>query len=430
MKKIKPVPAALVILFILTSQAYSAQERDETLEKIISLASRNSPAILAANERINQAEADVKSASAQTGPSLTAEITGRMGKETPSQAREAYSASLNLVQTVYAGNSLQARKKAAELALSAAKAETERTCQEVLNSVRTDYYSVLRADARLKVARESLGMSREHLAQAEALFKAGMVPKGDVLRVKVSVSQAEQERIRAENDLAAGLSALERSVGVSVTKEEILEDVKDKGIETIHPPEFDEPEDIVGMALSLRPEISAYEFYRKRAGELIRAAEGDRLPKVSLSGGVSASGNNHVTDEDEWFTQLSLQWAIYDGGERASRVENLKAAARELMYEIDGLNAQIRQEAIQAKLNLDSAKARYEIAKTQLSDAQEDYRLAMRRYDAQVGTNLDVLDSRAALTDSLTAYVSAVYDIAAAQSELIYAIGEDGAEEE
>ena len=61
-----------------------------------------------------------------------------------------------------------------------------------------------------------------------------------------------------------------------------------------------------------------------------------------------------------------------------------------------------------------------------MKDAREDYRLAVRRYEAQVGSNLDVLDSRAALTDSLNAYVSAVYDMAAAQGELIYATGGDG----
>jgi outer membrane protein TolC len=51
--------------------------------------------------------------------------------------------------------------------------------------------------------------------------------------------------------------------------------------------------------------------------------------------------------------------------------------------------------------------------------------LHMRIYDVQLGTNLDVLDARAALTESLTAYVNAVYDIAAAQSALIFVVGWD-----
>jgi outer membrane protein TolC len=107
---------------------------------------------------------------------------------------------------------------------------------------------------------------------------------------------------------------LERSIGVSVKREEILNGVKDKDIETIRPPEYDAPESIVERALSLRPEKTAYGFYQKRAGELIRAAEGERMPAVSLSGGFNASGNSYVTDEDEWFAQLTLQWTIFDGG--------------------------------------------------------------------------------------------------------------------
>jgi outer membrane protein TolC len=49
----------------------------------------------------------------------------------------------------------------------------------------------------------------------------------------------------------------------------------------------------------------------------------------------------------------------------------------------------------------------------------------MRRYDARIGTNLDVLDSRTALIESRTALVNAVYDIAAAQFGMMFVVGED-----
>jgi outer membrane protein TolC len=45
--------------------------------------------------------------------------------------------------------------------------------------------------------------------------------------------------------------------------------------------------------------------------------------------------------------------------------------------------------------------------------------------DGQVGTNLDVLDSRTALIESRTALVNAVYDIAAAQCGVMFVVGED-----
>ena len=124
-------------------------------------------------------------------------------------------------------------------------------------------------------------------------------------------------------------------------------------------------------------------------------------------------------------TSSWLQWTLFDGGAAASEVARLKSSAQEVLRELENLNAQIRQEAVQAEIRLESAEKRFRIAGNQAEDAREDYRLALRRYDARVGTNLDVLDSRAALTDSRRALVNAVYDIAAAQCGMMFAVGED-----
>ena len=103
----------------------------------------------------------------------------------------------------------------------------------------------------------------------------------------------------------------------------------------------------------------------------------------------------------------------------------MESALKELLYLIEEQDSRIRQEVLQAQHRLDTAMARDEVAVLQVEDAREGYRLALRRYDAQVGTNLDVLDARTALINSLNMRVNAVYDIASAQSELIYAIGGD-----
>jgi outer membrane protein TolC len=78
-----------------------------------------------------------------------------------------------------------------------------------------------------------------------------------------------------------------------------------------------------------------------------------------------------------------------------------------------------------ANLDLESATQRVEVAQAQVESAEEDYRMALRRYTAQVGTNIDVLDARVALSEARTALVNAVYDGRSAYSDLLYAIGED-----
>lgn len=127
----------------------------------------------------------------------------------------------------------------------------------------------------------------------------------------------------------------------------------------------------------------------------------------------------------EWYVQLDLQWVLYDSGEIASGIRKAKAAERELHGQAELLVSQITEEVLAAEIKLRASVTRKEIAQEQMQTSKEDYRLALRRYDAQMSTNLDVLDARRALINSRTEYVNAVYDIAAAQSGLIYATGED-----
>ena len=157
----------------------------------------------------------------------------------------------------------------------------------------------------------------------------------------------------------------------------------------------------------------------------LNAASGQRQPKVTLSGRLNSDRDDRSWSNDRWYVQLEAQWALYDGGAGAAAVRKAKAAARELLYVLENLSSQVRQEAIQAEIRLRSARERFELAKKQMETAQEDYRMAFRRYEARLGSNIDVLDAKRALVRSRTEYVDAVYDIAAAWSNLVYATGRD-----
>jgi outer membrane protein TolC len=417
---------------------------DPELAKILETASFNNPNISGAIERVNQARADLKGARAEFGPTFTAGVGAQWNKDAaaipvidpvtglpaggvvPMGSRNVYSASISFIQTIYTGGTITANRRAAEFALSAAQADGERVYQNVLNSVRVSYYNCRRALAQLQVAAEALYLAREHLKRTEALYNAGLVPIGDVLRVKVSVSQADLDRIGAENALDLGWVALERLVGTTLPRGEILVPLAGDRTRELKPPQYSPPADAVGRALERRAEIRACELQRRRAEQMAIAASGQRLPNLVLSGQTSTTDDSFWPNgNDDWQVQLGLQWTLFDSGEIASRTERALASARELLHTIDDLNGQVRQEVVQAELSLRSALTRLEVAEDQIVTAEEDYRIALRRYDAQVGTNLDVLDSRAALIESRTALVNAVYDIAAAQCGMIFAVGED-----
>jgi outer membrane protein TolC len=125
---------------------------------------------------------------------------------------------------------------------------------------------------------------------------------------------------------------------------------------------------------------------------------------------------------------LVAQWRLYDSGEVSSRVEQAKASSRELLHSMTDMERQVSLEVSTAQLNLASAQVRIQVAQDQLLSAEEDYRMALKRYTAQVGTNIDVLDSRLALNSARTALVDAVYDAYSGYADLLFAVGLDAFE--
>ena len=62
------------------------------------------------------------------------------------------------------------------------------TVREILFGVARAYYSVLRSQAQVTVARDTLGLSQDELRQAQVRFRVGEVTKTDVLRAEVAVA--------------------------------------------------------------------------------------------------------------------------------------------------------------------------------------------------------------------------------------------------
>ncbi|MCD8162135.1 MAG: TolC family protein [Synergistaceae bacterium] len=139
---------------------------------------------------------------------------------------------------------------------------------------------------------------------------------------------------------------------------------------------------------------------------------------------MAADDKFFPSEHSEPVAAVGLYWNFYDSGEMHAKTTEAKAKAKELLFLLDDMKNAIRMEVTQAELNLKSAESRLVVATRQSNEARDDYRIAARRYAESVGTNLDTLDARLALTNSLTELATAMYDIKSAEADLRYAIGE------
>ncbi len=429
--------AAFLMMLSASGVAFAAD--DAVLEALLSAAERSNPQIAAAAERTAAAEARLAQASAEMGPKASAAVgalwsaddfekkVGVMGTtlSVPVLSSHTYAAAVVLTQIIYSGGSLQAKKEAARLEKDAAAAGGTRTKQGVENAVRRAYYAVRSAQAKEQVAEEAVSLSKEHRAQAEKLFKAGVVAKSDVLRSNVAVASSELDAIRAQNATSVAITALRRAVGADlpteIEKKEPLasvlsQDGRPHGSADVVPD--------VAAAYESREELKVYSLLSQKAEKLARAAKGQLLPQILGAVGYAAAGDRFFPDDySEPVAAIGVYWNFYDSGTARARTEEAKASAKELLFLLDDMKNVIRMEVAQAESSISSAESRLEVARRQLAESREDYRIAQRRYAESVGTNLDTLDARLALTNSMSEVVTAFYDIKSAEADLIYAMG-------
>lgn len=264
------------------------------------------------------------------------------------------------------------------------------------------------------------------MEKTEQLFKAGVIAKGDVLRTKVTVAESKMNLIKAENTTEIMIATLERVVGTVVDLTFMRNNTNTYKVQKWDTTEAisDSSNSYLDQAYENRQELKVYDLLSKQAEKIARAAKGQKLPQIIATGSLSNTGNEFLPkNNEEWRLSLGAYWTLFDSGRVSAQTEQAKAKAREFLHMIDDSKNEIKMEVTQAEKNLLSAESRLKFADSRVNEAEEDYRITMRRYEEQVGTNLDVLDARLSLTNSRTDLVDALYDIEIAKANLIYSIG-------
>lgn len=432
---------ACVLVLILGHLAWGAEPAETlTLEKALEIAREANPLVLASRARVDQARGKLIQAQAEGLPQAYATLGYQKLGERPETValgpggpvgivplgyEETWQAALNLSQVLYSGGSLSARTEAERLTVSARESERERTVQTVENGVRKAFYGLQRSLARLEVAKDALSLANEHLKQAEAFYRAGVVAQNEVLRVQVAVSTSRLNLIRAESAVKVAWRQLERVVGKSLEGQYAIPS-GDSDVDAF--PAFPDP---LSRAMKRRPEMQGLESARQAALMTVRAARGQLLPQVGLSASASVADEGFFPSEkDDWSVSLFARFRLFDSGKVHGQVVEARGAAEELLYRLEDLKRQIALEVSSATVNLEGALQRVKVASDAVAQAEEDYRMALKRYQAQVGTNIDVLDARLSLVDARNSRIDAVAEARTAYGDLLFAMGEGNNEEQ
>ena len=298
-----------------------------------------------------------------------------------------------------------------------ALAQLDGVRQDVLLVVRKAWFTAFIDQTVLEIRREAVANRQTRLAQARGLYAGGTKARIDVAKAEADLAQAQLQAVQAETQLQVDWVSLNVAMGLALPSPYRL--VADPRWDAA--PELDS-ERLVRVALASRPELRALQARLRGQIAALRAIGGNGLPTLSANTTVGGSGSPTPLD-GTWSLGLSLNWSVFDGFLRAYQDGEARANARSLAEQFERQRMVVYQEVATRIVQVRQAAAQIEAARSALSSAQESYRLASSRYQAGVGTSLEVSDAELALSQAQTDLASAISGLRNSRAELTRALG-------
>ena len=442
------IPRALTVTALCWSATYGdaiAPARETlTLRQAVDLALRLNPQVAAADAGEKEAEAHIQQARSGYMPRVqfseslqrsnnpvfvfTSLLTQHQfsegnfanGSLNSPDALNNYQSRLIVDQVLYDARRTSHGVEAARFTRQLASEDTRRNRSDVILHVLQTYFGVALAEENLEVARQSVESAYADLARAESVYQSGRSTQADVLALRVHLAAMREQQIRASNDLAVARAALNDALGVSL----------DRAFELTTPLESTGAapdgslEEYGRLAVENRPEMRQAELTQRVAHTQQQIAASAYWPEVVFQGILEADRQNFYSKGGaNWFTDVTLRWNLWNGGETKARLLQARFAETRADALRKHSDSAIHLEVLKAYLDLRAAAQRVEVASAASAEAEEAHRIIQNRHQAGLTTVTELLRSETALAAARTRHLAAVYDYRVAEAALEHAAG-------
>ncbi len=391
------------------------------------IALRNHPRIASAELAAQASGFAVQEARSAYYPTLSGNVTGvgtehgsvlSAGAVTTSSIYSRQSSGLVANQMISDFGRTANLTKSAQLRNQSQTQNVVNTRAQVLIAVQQSYYRALAAQSVLKVAQATLDLRRVTLRQVTALAQSALRSTVDVSFAQVNESQAELDLFHAENDATASHSELAAAMGYDHDQPFSLSD------EPLPPALEPNVDALIQQADRERPDLASLELNQQALDRLAEAEKDLRNPTVSIA---AVAGVAPVRDprlpETYSAAGMNISIPILNGGLFKARREEAEARAAAAAKDVQDLLVQVARDVRVAWLNANDAFRHLDVTARMVAQANEALRLAQARYDAALGSIVELNTAQLNQTAAQIAAASAKYDYLSARAALDFTMG-------
>ena len=393
-----------------------------TLAQALELARRNNRQLQASIITLQRNQAVLKQAQAALLPNANLQTTvqrsGSSGSTSdPTGALSTstnFSGTASLTYDLYTSGQRLSSIRAAEEQVRYYRLDVERLSEDTRLNVTSAYYDVQSGDQQVRIQQAAVINAQASLKDTQALERAGVGTRFEVLQAQVNLATNQQSltnalaQQRIYRRTLVNLLSLSQSVDITAADPVTLAGLWNQSLE----------QSIV-LAFQNRPELQQQLAQRNISEQRRRQALSQLGPQVSLVAqyGLSDVFNDGRSVDDNYAIGVRANLLLFDGGSSRAQADQYKADTRTAEVQFASERNQIRFQVEQAYFQLQSNLENVQTANAALEQAREALRLARLRFQAGVGTQTDVINQEAALTQAEGNRITAIlnYNRALAQ---------------
>ena len=422
------IPILSLFLFtvvFLVPSAGHAQGKVYTLKQCIDKALGTNLSVVQAKDYYRQAKANVLAAKGAFLPDLnwnlngyfehsrrsgyTHPITGQYMSGDVLEDNQYYSAKLDVSLLLFDGFGLFYNLAGSKAQLASYGHQISQQELNTVYSVKSQYFSLLQAQSILEIRQKALERSQELMKIAQTKYEVGSASLSDVLKAKVSLSQAQLDLLITENSVKTAQANLNYAIGERIDQEIAVKDVEmSVGEYTL--------EQVNDYALDNNPDYLSAQSDCNSAKYSLKYAQSNYSPTLTVSGAKQWT-DRKIENVDDWWSRnynayvyASLNFNIFNRFQTRKQTETAKANLHTAEYQLNDAKRAIELEVREAYLNLQEKSKARELSEEKFASADEDYKLAHEKYKLGAATILDILDAELSLKTAESDQIESKYN--------------------
>lgn len=348
----------------------------------------------------------------------------RITEALETDTRNVVAGTVTVTQPVFMGGKLLALHKMASLTNELSGVQYDKEKEEMLIAVDEAYWQVVSVKHKKELAEQYKALLDTLTHDVEEMVAAEVATRGDLMKVRVKLNEAQMSLTKATNGLALAKMLLAQRCGMPLDSEF---DVADNNIRNNQSVLNNQSIDMDAV-WAKRKEMRMLRISDSIARSGVTIARSTLLPNIAVTGGYLVSNPNLFNGfKNEFggtfFAGVVVNVPILHGGSFYS-LKAAKAKREEVKWQMEEAKELIELQVNKVRYELELAYRKMAQAESDLENAEENLKLADESFAAGMASSSDLMAAQTAWLKAKGEVLDAEIEIEMGKVYLKQAMGE------